>query len=186
LTIRSRWWQPRYLVGSVSDSPQHTPKRLRMLILADAQGLSPLRPPPGFLIWTTINRLRSSRTTARRLVRYLIHDQQTVRRLHGHSWDQFLSYMVTQASRAEVRAAMGGYATRAIAQPVPEPLLEGLRVPVGLLWGRHDQHFPVSVAEDANSRFGWPSEVIDDAGHLPYLEQPSRFIDAVNSLADHA
>jgi pimeloyl-ACP methyl ester carboxylesterase len=161
------------------------PERLRAVILTDAQGLAAFRPPPGFFIWTTLNRLRPSPAATTRLTRYLIHDQEHVRRLHGSLWDLFLGYMVSQIARREIREAMGGYASRPIARPVPTSLLEDMGVPVGLIWGRHDRPFPISIAEDVNSRFGWPLEVIDEAGHLPYMERPSEFTIAVDALASH-
>lgn len=161
----------------------HHPERLRSLILTDTQGLAPFRPPLGFLVATTLNRLRSNPSAMRRLTRYLIHDQEHVRRLHGARWDLFLSYMVSQIGRREVRKAMAGYASRSVARPVPKSLLQAIRLPVGLIWGRHDQPFPISIAEEAASRYGWPLEVIEGAGHLPYMEQPSSFTSAVQALA---
>ncbi len=159
------------------------PDRVRGLILTDSQGLAPFRPPPGFLIATTLNRLRPSQATAGRLVRYVIHDQDDVRRIHGPLWDVFISYMVSQTGRGEVRRAMSGFATRAVTRPVPVALLEDIEPPVGLIWGWHDRPFPISIAKEVSSQFGWPLEVIDDAGHLPYIEQPSTFVNAVNALA---
>ncbi len=156
--------------------------RLRDLILTDAQGLAPFRPPPGFLIATTFNRLRPGPASARRLARYVIHDQESVRQLHGSLWDTFIGYMVSQTGRGEVKQAMSGYATRATARPIPTSMLEDIELPVGLVWGLHDRPFPISIAEKASSRFGWPLEVIEDAGHLPYLEAPSRFVHSVNAL----
>jgi pimeloyl-ACP methyl ester carboxylesterase len=161
-------------------------KRLRSLILTDAQGLAPFRPPPGFFVWTTINRLRPSRATARRLARYLIHDQDHVRRIHGSLFDVLLDYLVSQASRSEIRKAMSGYASRSIARPVSETLIEDIQLPVEMIWGRHDQPFPVSIAETVNSRRAWPLKVIEEAGHLPYMEQPKRFADAVSAIASQA
>lgn len=162
------------------------PGRVRNLILTDAQGLALFRPPPGFLVATTHSRLRPTSASVKHLVRYVIHDQEQVRRLHAPLWDAFLGYMISQAGRREVRRAMGGFATRANARPIPETTLQGLEPPVGLIWGRHDRPFPISIAEDVNARFGWPLEVIEDAGHLPYIEHPSKFTDAIEALASPA
>jgi pimeloyl-ACP methyl ester carboxylesterase len=158
------------------------PEMLQRLILTDAQGLAPFRPPLGFFLAANLNSLRPSQATARRLTRYVIHNREHVRPLHGPVFDTFLAYMISRGGRAEVKRAMRGFGTRANARPVQETALAGLDLPVGLIWGRHDRPFPVSIAEDASSRFGWPLKVIEDAGHLPYVEQPHGFTAALNSL----
>jgi pimeloyl-ACP methyl ester carboxylesterase len=82
------------------------PEMLQRLILTDAQGLAPFRPPLGFFIAANLNTLRPSQRTMRRLTRYVIHDQEHVRRLHGAAFDSFLAYMISRGGRAEVRQAM--------------------------------------------------------------------------------
>ena len=36
---------------------------------------------------------------------------------------------------------------------------------------------PLSLAEEAGRRLGWPLEVIDDAGHVPHIERPAAFLE---------
>ena len=43
----------------------------------------------------------------------------------------------------------------------------------------HDRFVPVGFAESASTRLGWPLHVIDDAGHVPHIEQPQAFLDAL-------
>ena len=159
------------------------PEQLRVLILSDAQGLSPFRPPPGFVIGTILNSLRPSPAALARLVRYVIHDQAHVRRIHGSLWDEFLGYTFANTGRRDVRKALRGFAGRANSRPVLEATLAWIDTPVGMIWGRHDQPFPLSIAEDASQRLGWPLKIVEDAGHLPYVEQPSVFTSAVRALA---
>jgi pimeloyl-ACP methyl ester carboxylesterase len=45
-----------------------------------------------------------------------------------------------------------------------------------LIWGRHDRATPLSVAEQASTRFRWNLRVIDNAADDPALEQPEAFI----------
>jgi pimeloyl-ACP methyl ester carboxylesterase len=47
-------------------------------------------------------------------------------------------------------------------------------VPTTLIWGRQDRVMRLRIAEKASARYGWPLEVIEDAGHLS-LEQPEAF-----------
>jgi pimeloyl-ACP methyl ester carboxylesterase len=69
--------------------------------------------------------------------------------------------------------ARGG--TRAI----PLEQLRGIAVPTALLWGSRDRLLPLPIAQAASSTLGWPLQVIDDAGHLPHVEQPNAFLDAL-------
>jgi pyruvate dehydrogenase E2 component (dihydrolipoamide acetyltransferase) len=49
------------------------------------------------------------------------------------------------------------------------PLLAGLTMPVQLVWGRDDRIIPVAHAEALAERF--PTQILDDTGHLPHLER---------------
>lgn len=161
-------------------------ERVRALIVTDTAGLAPFRPPPGFIVATRLNALRPSEAALSRIVRYVIHDQEHVRQLHGPLWDIFGGYMVAQAGRQTVRQTMRGLASRTNARPVPGASLVSIDVPVGMIWGRHDRPFPLSIAESAKVRFGWPLSIIEDAGHLPYIERPTRFVQAVEAHTERA
>jgi pimeloyl-ACP methyl ester carboxylesterase len=58
--------------------------------------------------------------------------------------------------------------------------LDGIEIPVRLLWGRHDRFVPLGLAEAASSRLGWPLEVIEDARHVPHIEQTDAFLEALS------
>ena len=38
---------------------------------------------------------------------------------------------------------------------------------------------PLSTAQEASARFGWPLHVIDDAGHFLGVDQPEAFAQAL-------
>ena len=38
---------------------------------------------------------------------------------------------------------------------------------------------PLRIAELASSKFGWPIHVVEDAGHVPHIEQPEGFLRAL-------
>jgi hypothetical protein len=40
---------------------------------------------------------------------------------------------------------------------------------------------PLSLAEGASERLGWPLNVIDDAAHVPHIEQLEGFMRALGS-----
>lgn len=159
------------------------PERVAGLILADSQGLAPFRPPPSFMLGVLLSSLRPGPSTVNMVVRKVVYDQDHVRALHGPAWDALLDYMLSQARQRGVRRTMRRMASRANARPVPGELLEDLDSMEGLIWGRHDRPFPVMIAESASERFGWPLGVIEGAGHLPYIEKPSHFTEAVVALA---
>lgn len=52
-------------------------------------------------------------------------------------------------------------------------------MPVAMIWGRHDPLTPLATGERLRSTLGWPLHVTEDAGHLPHLEQPDAFVDAL-------
>ena len=40
---------------------------------------------------------------------------------------------------------------------------------------------PVAVGEAARARLGWPLRVVEDAGHVPHIEHPDAFVDALGA-----
>ena len=60
---------------------------------------------------------------------------------------------------------------------VPDAELQRIGIPAALLWGRHDRMTPLPLAEAASTRLGWPLHVVDDAAHVPHIEQPDSFVE---------
>jgi pimeloyl-ACP methyl ester carboxylesterase len=59
--------------------------------------------------------------------------------------------------------------------------LQSIGVPTSLLWGRGDRMVPLRIAEVASSGLGWPLHVVEDAGHVPHIEQPEGFLRALGA-----
>jgi pimeloyl-ACP methyl ester carboxylesterase len=57
--------------------------------------------------------------------------------------------------------------------------LSRIECPTTLLWGRQDRMVPVRVGVAAAERHSWPLRVIEGAGHVPHMEQPDAFVDAL-------
>ncbi len=56
-------------------------------------------------------------------------------------------------------------------------------LPLLILWGSRDPIIPVSHAEDAHEALpGSRLEIFDGVGHLPQIEQPARFVAALESF----
>jgi 4,5:9,10-diseco-3-hydroxy-5,9,17-trioxoandrosta-1(10),2-diene-4-oate hydrolase len=58
--------------------------------------------------------------------------------------------------------------------------LAQLEVPTIVVWGTRDRVLPYSQAKEAVSRLreGY-LELVPDCGHLPHVEQPGRFVSAL-------
>ena len=57
--------------------------------------------------------------------------------------------------------------------------LRRIDVPATLLWGREDRFVGVELAERASAGLGWPLHVVEDAGHVPHIERPAAFCEAL-------
>ena len=68
------------------------------------------------------------------------------------------------------------------ARQISDADLARIDVPTTLLWGRHDRMVPLSVGEAAAERHGWLLHVIDRAAHVPHIEQPHAFLEALRGI----
>jgi pimeloyl-ACP methyl ester carboxylesterase len=72
---------------------------------------------------------------------------------------------------SEVRPLGYEFAARALADADTREVIENLRIPTLLIWGAQDEITPLWDEVPAGARL----EVIPNAGHLCYAEQPERF-----------
>jgi pimeloyl-ACP methyl ester carboxylesterase len=83
-----------------------------------------------------------------------------------------------------------GQLIRAGAKRISEAELQNIEVPTALLWGQQDRMVPLRLAERTSSKLGWPLRVVEDAGHVPFIEQPDTFLRTLrltlSSLTDMA
>jgi pimeloyl-ACP methyl ester carboxylesterase len=85
--------------------------------------------------------------------------------------------MLVEASRdaTRVREALTTVATTDL-----RPLLRSLPLPVGAVWGEYDHVVPSAGIETFREcRPEAPVEVVAGAGHIPQIEQPQAFADAL-------
>ena len=57
-------------------------------------------------------------------------------------------------------------------------------MPTTLIWGRHDRATPLSVAEAASARYGWPLQVIENCNDDPPVEQPEALLRTLRDALD--
>jgi pimeloyl-ACP methyl ester carboxylesterase len=155
-------------------------RRLAGLVLVDTLGLAPFEPTPRFAI--ALHRFLGSPTPSsyERLMEFCAFDLDRVRQHLGLRWDPFAAYAVELAGDDGVQAAFGSLVGQ-FATPIPPEQLARIDVPTALVWGRHDIATPLSVAEEASARYGWPLHVVENAGDDPALDQPAAFVDALQA-----
>ena len=152
--------------------------RLRRLVLVDAAGLAPFRPSPGLLLALLRSVLRPTIGSFEGLMGRVMHDLDRVRQQEDGRWQALARYAVSRAARPSAKRAMRQVA-RAGTRAIPHDQLRGIAVPTALLWGSHDRLLPLPIAQAASATLGWSLHVIDDAGHLPHVEQPDAFLAAL-------
>jgi len=79
---------------------------------------------------------------------------------------------------SEIRPSGYEFAARALAESDSRDVLRGLRVPTLLIWGAEDEITPLWDEVPPGARL----EVIPNAGHLCYAEQPEKFNDIVHDF----
>lgn len=158
---------------------------LRRLVLVDAAGLGSFRPSPRFIVALLRANVRPSPSNVERFLRRVLADLPGTRTESGGQWDAFLAYVAARAARPEVKTAMR-QVVQAGTTSLTDAELAQIKVPTALVWGRQDPLIALRIAEAAAAKQGWPLRVVDDAGHLPHLEQPDRFVEALTDLTDGA
>ena len=149
------------------------------LVLVVPFGLAPFQPTPAFGAALTGFLSEPTEGSHDELWNQCVFDVDALRRQPAVRWELMKAY--------NLELALAGRATDALQAlmelfgfgPIPEEMLAGIPVPTSLIWGRHDSIIPLSVGEDASTRFGWPLQVIEDAGNEPAIEAPTAFLRAL-------
>jgi 2-hydroxymuconate-semialdehyde hydrolase len=151
---------------------------LRGLVIYAAPGIGPYRMPLGLRVMAIRFALRPSESNAERFDRWAFSDVDRARQMDPEWFQAFNDYTRSRAVVPHVKRTMRQL-VRSGTKQVPDAELRRIDVRTALLWGRHDRFVPVGLAESASTRLGWPLHVIDDAGHVPHIEQPQAFLDAL-------
>ncbi len=158
---------------------------LRRLVLVATPGLGRFGPPLGLLASAIRLNARPSQRNLERFSLWPYRDPQRTRTELGTWHDELDAYLLSRAAVGHVKRAMREL-LRAARKPIPAAELHAITIPVALLWGSGDRMAPVSMAEVTSRDLGWPLRVIDEAGHLPHLEQPEAFAYALELTLDDA
>lgn len=151
---------------------------LRALIMYGAPGIGPYRMPLGLVLAALLFDLLPSRRSQDRFLRWAFLDPRATQRQHPAWFDAFNAYCVERGKVPHVKRTMRQL-IRLGTQRMSEAMLSRIRIPTVLLWGRHDRMVPLKTAQSASSALAWPLRVIEGAGHVPHLEQPDAFVEAL-------
>jgi 2-hydroxymuconate-semialdehyde hydrolase len=149
---------------------------LERLVVYGGPGVGRYRMPLGLRVTAIRFALRPSERNAERFDRLAFHDFDRARRQDAEWFAAFGADTLARARLPHVKRTM----RRLIeAGTKPVPGLERIEIPTTLIWGRHDRFVPLDLAEAASARLEWPLHVIDAAGHVPHIEQPDAFLEAL-------
>jgi pimeloyl-ACP methyl ester carboxylesterase len=170
------------LIGSLA--ARFAPARgglLRQLVVYGAPGIGPYRQPLGLMAVAILFALRPSVRSLERFARWAFLEVERTRSRDPEWLSAFMDYVVERSRVSHVKRTMQRLLKVGMTR-IPDEELARIPVPAALIWGRHDRMVPLTLAEGASSRLGWPLRVIDAAGHVPHIEQPEAFDAALRSL----
>ena len=155
--------------------------RLSRLVLVDALGLAAFQPAPEFGLALTEFIAEPTEETHDRLWRRCAFDLDAMRERMGERWEWIKAYNLDRARTPSLQATQHSLMEQFGMPAIPPAELARIAVPTTLIWGRHDLATPLSVAEAASARYGWPLHVIEDAADDPPMEQPEAFLEALRA-----
>ena len=158
------------------------PGRVAKLVLVDTFGLAPFEPAPEFGEAVMGFMTQPNRNTHEMLWQGCAYDLEGFRGALGRKWQALETYNIDRASVPSHQRTQHALFQAFGFPPVPEPILDSIRVPTTLIWGRHDLATRVEVARAASARFGWPLHVIESAGDGPAAEQPAAFLEVLRAV----
>jgi pimeloyl-ACP methyl ester carboxylesterase len=146
--------------------------RLSRLVLVDTFGLREFQPSPEFGLALSQFLAQPTEVTHRSLWQHCAFDLDRLRRQMDERWAPFEAYNVERARAPSVQTAVAALMEQLGVPAIPPADLARITAPTTLIWGRHDRATPLSVAEAASARFGWPLHVIENCNDDPPVEQP--------------
>jgi 2-hydroxymuconate-semialdehyde hydrolase len=151
------------------------PDLLDRLVVYAGPAIGAYRVPAGFRLAAIRFSVRPTERNAERFDRWALHDLDGFRGGHPDWYAAFNAYCRSRSLVPHVRQTMIKL-LREGTKRIPDGQLDRISCPTALLWGRHDRMVPLSLAQDARTRQGWPLFVLDGAGHVPHMEQPEAFV----------
>ncbi|HEX7006346.1 MAG TPA: alpha/beta fold hydrolase [Alphaproteobacteria bacterium] len=155
--------------------------RVGRLVLIDGFGLQPFQPAPAFGLALTEFLAQPTEDSHRALWRHCAFDLDGLRRRMGERWQPFEAYNIDRARTPSVQTAVAALMEHFAMTAIPPADLARIAAPTTLIWGRHDAATPLTVAQTASARFGWPLVVIENCNDDPPVEQPEALVRALDA-----
>jgi pimeloyl-ACP methyl ester carboxylesterase len=157
-------------------------QRIRALVLVDALGLTAFQPAPEFAQALGDYLSEATEDSYERLWSRCAFDLPALRSRMGERWAWMKAYNLDLARAPAPGATREALMERFGLPPIPPEDLARVSVPTALVWGRHDLATPLSAAEAASARYGWPLRVVEGAADDPPTEQPEAFVEALRAV----
>lgn len=155
--------------------------RLAHLVLVDSLGLNWFRPSPRFAIPMVRFMAKPTPESRDRLFDQCFVDFDAVGEQFGTHWDDLRDYALDRAQTSENQTALRSMMPRIGVPAISSSDRDRISAPTTLIHGRDDLQVPLSAAEKASERHGWPLYVIDGARDDPAAEQPEAFVGALRT-----
>ncbi|HEY7152027.1 MAG TPA: alpha/beta hydrolase [Solirubrobacterales bacterium] len=156
------------------------PDLLRRLVIYGSPGVGRYRMPLGLRVVAVRFGLRPTERNSERFERWAFHDLDGARARDPDWFRAWSEYTRSRAVVPHVKRAMRQLIA-AGTKRVPDSELGRISVPADLIWGGQDRFVSLGVAEAAHARLGWPLHVIEEAGHVPHIERPEAFLQALGA-----
>jgi pimeloyl-ACP methyl ester carboxylesterase len=118
-----------------------------------------------------------------RFFRQCFVDMPSLEHQLGPLWDPLMTLALEGAGSRDQKSAVRSLMSRFGLGAIPSTELARIPVPTTLIWGRHDRQTPLTVAQRASDRFGWPLHVINEAADDPAFEQPAAVVEVLATVA---
>ena len=162
------------------------PNEIASVTLLGAGGIAGrVRPRPRVLAALVRQNARPSAANTTRLLRRLTFDLDAVQQHMGPRWPLLVQYLTHLARTPTIHRANRRLLRELGLPAIPTDTLARIKHPVQLVWGATDPVVPVRAAQNTSRRYRWQLRVVDNAGHLSVLDQPTAVADAILSSIEH-
>ncbi len=152
------------------------------LVLVVPFGLAPFEPTPAFGAALNGFLAAPGEATHDALWEHCVFDLDALRARPATRWQLLKAYNLERAEDPNGGSALHALLEQFGFPAIADELLQEIAVPTSLVWGRHDSIVPLTVAQRASARFGWPLHVLEHAGNEPALEAPEEFVRIVQAI----
>jgi pimeloyl-ACP methyl ester carboxylesterase len=161
------------------------PELVRRLVLSAPAGLSPA---PAVLA-AALGAVSGPAITARALVSGPLARSAAARRLLLFGAIASPQHLAPEEARALLQASRGsariGAGLAAVVRADLRPVLTGLRLPPGFIWGERDRVVPISTLQAIRElRPDAVTETLPGVAHVPQIEAPAEFVSALRRVLE--